>query len=185
MAGRADARILFDALNLEGGLLPPEWLSKVAALEAPLQQPSDYGVPKGLELRDEITRYWRMAEALYADFAKQREHAKDDGERATDRFVSALLAQVFGFTGLTAGDRREVQGRGFTIGYDCSDGRVPVVVGAANDGLDTPTARHGDSGRRRSAWGSLQEYLNANDASLWGIASNGVRLRIGRDNTSL
>jgi len=185
MAARMDARILFDALTLEGGLLPPEWLTKVAALDAPLQKPADYGVPKGLELRDEITRYWRMAEALYADFAKQREHAKDDGERATDRFVSALLVQVFGFTGLAAGSHRELQGRGFTIGYESSDGLVPVVVGVAGDGLDTPTARHGEGGRRRSAWGSLQEYLNASDDSLWGIASNGVRLRIGRDNTSL
>ena len=185
MAARMDARILFDALTLEGGLLPPEWLTKVAALDAPLQKPADYGVPKGLELRDEITRYWRMAEALYADFAKQREHAKDDGERATDRFVSALLEQVFGFTGLAAGSRREVQGRGFTIAYESSDGRVPVVIGAAGEGLDTPSLRHGDGGRRRSGWGSLQEYLNANDGSLWGIASNGLRLRIGRDNTSL
>src|SRR5690606_25114175 len=185
MAGRADARILFDALNLEGGLLPPEWLSKVAALEAPAQQPADYAVPKGLELRDEITRYWRIAEALYADFAKQRERAKDDGARAADIFIASLLRQVFGFDGLAAAGSREVNGRVFRIAYEWSDARVPVVVGAAGEGLDTLSVRHGGGGRRRSAWGSLQEYLNAADECLWGIASNGLRLRIGRDNTSL
>ena len=185
MAARTDARILFDALALEGGLLPPEWLAKVAALKTPLQQPADYDVPKGLELRDEITRYWRMAEALYADFAKQREHAKDEGARAADVFVSALLRQVFGFGGLAAAGRRELHDRVFRIAYEWSDGRVPVVVGAADEGLDTLSARHGDGGRRRSAWGSLQEYLNADDDCLWGIACNGLRLRIGRDNTSL
>ncbi len=185
MATRADARILFDALNLEGGLLPPEWLSKVAALEAPAQQPADYAVPKGLELRDEITRYWRIAEALYADFAKQREHAKDGGERAADVFIAGLLRQVLGFDKLVAGGSREINGRVFRIGYEWSDARVPVVVGAAGEGLDTLSSRHGDGGRRRSAWGALQEYLNAADDCLWGIASNGLRLRIGRDNTSL
>jgi hypothetical protein len=185
MATRHDARILFDALALEGGLLPPDWLAKVAALEAPVQQPSDYDVPKGLELRDEITRFWRMAEALYADFTKQREHAKDGGERAADVFVASLLVQVFGFAGLAAGGPREVHGRGFRVSHEWSVGRVPVVVGAAGEGLDAASPRHGDGVRRRSAWGSLQEYLNANDASLWGIASNGLRLRIGRDNTSL
>jgi hypothetical protein len=185
MATRHDARILFDALTLEGGLLPPDWLAKVAALEAPVQQPSDYDVPKGLELRDEITRFWRMAEALYADFTKQREHARDGGERAADVFVASLLVQVFGFAGLAAGGSREVQGRVFKISHEWSDGRVPVVVGTAGEGLDTASPRHGDGVRRRSAWGSLQEYLNASDESLWGIVSNGLRLRIGRDNTSL
>jgi hypothetical protein len=56
MASRTDALLLFDALSIEGGLLPPEWLAKVAALQAPLQEPKHYGVPKGLELRVEVPR---------------------------------------------------------------------------------------------------------------------------------
>ena len=64
MARRSDATLQFDALALEGGLLPAEWLARVAALEAPAQSPTDYGIKKGLQLRDEITRYWRIAGAL-------------------------------------------------------------------------------------------------------------------------
>src|SRR5262249_29959113 len=40
-------------------------------------------------------------------------------------------------------------------------------------------------GRRRSAASALQEWLNAADSVLWGLASNGTRLRLTRDNASL
>ncbi len=37
----------------------------------------------------------------------------------------------------------------------------------------------------RSPHSLLQEFLNRWDASLWGFASNGLRLRVLRDNASL
>src|SRR5262249_2990170 len=40
-------------------------------------------------------------------------------------------------------------------------------------------------GRRRSAASALQEWLNAADSVLWGLASNGTRLQLARDNASL
>jgi hypothetical protein len=42
-----------------------------------------------------------------------------------------------------------------------------------------------DGARRRSATLLLQEYLNASDAALWGLASDGLSLRLMRDNISL
>lgn len=185
MARRSTAELLFDALSIEGGLLPPEWLAKVAALQAPAQKAEDYQVPKGLELRDEITRYWRMAEALHTEYVKAREHARDNGVNATQAFIRQLLIQVFGFSDLQSGVLREEQGRHFQSTFEAGSGRVPVVVGAPSESLDMASQRHGDGVRRRTAWGALQEYLNAADRVLWGIATNGVLLRIGRDNSSL
>ena len=52
-------------------------------------------------------------------------------------------------------------------------------------GLDTPLPELGDDRRRRSAFGLLQEYLNASGAALWGVAADGLSLRIARDNASL
>src|SRR5690606_2716643 len=43
----------------------------------------------------------------------------------------------------------------------------------------------GEDGRRRSAFGLVQEYLNAADEAQWGVACDGVTLRIARDNASL
>ena len=54
-------QLAFEALSIEGGLLSPEWLSKVAQLQAGTQAEADYRIPKGLSLRDEIGRYWRIA----------------------------------------------------------------------------------------------------------------------------
>src|SRR5690606_6704031 len=172
-------------LTLEGGLLPPEWLGTAAALEAPAQTPADYGTQKALQPRDEITRYWRIAEALWAELAAARAQQGHDAVAVTRTFVRQLLADVFGFEDLAEGGVREAGGRRFPIDYEALGGRVPVVVGEASVGLDQSVPRHGDEHRRRSAWGALQEYLNAADGALWGIASNGLRLRLGRDNASL
>jgi hypothetical protein len=62
---------------------------------------------------------------------------------------------------------------------------VPVVVGPAAERLDDNVPRHGDGTRRRTAFGALQEYLNADGEALWGIVSNGLVLRLARDNASL
>ena len=43
----------------------------------------------------------------------------------------------------------------------------------------------GDGGRRRTAFGLAQEYLNEVDEALWGLVSDGNTLRILRDNASL
>ena len=66
---RHEARLAFEALSIEGGVLSPEWLGRVAQLEAGGQSEADYGIPKGLNLRDEIGRYWRVARAHWAEFA--------------------------------------------------------------------------------------------------------------------
>ena len=51
--------------------------------------------------------------------------------------------------------------------------------------MDTPLPELGDDQRRRSAFGLLQEILNASEAALWGLAADGLSLRIARDNASL
>lgn len=183
MARRNPAQLQFDALSLEGALLPPEWLARVAALEAPAQSPADYGVPKGLQLRDEIGRYWRIAEAIWAEFAAARSGADPVG--ASSRLTRDLLVQVFGFSDLVVVGERTIGGRVFPLAFEALGGRVPVVVGSPSEGMDQNVLRHGDGARRRSAWGGLQEYLNAADGALWGIATNGNTLRVGRDNTSM
>ena len=51
--------------------------------------------------------------------------------------------------------------------------------------LDKADSRFGYEGRRQAPHDMMQEYLNAEEASLWGIVSNGAKLRILRDNPSL
>ncbi|MEJ1249189.1 Eco57I restriction-modification methylase domain-containing protein [Denitratimonas tolerans] len=182
---RRDAALAFDAIHIEGGLLPAEWLASIAALKAAHQLPGDYGIPKGLNLRDEVGRYWRIAQAHWSEFAHAREQAEDPHGLAS-RFVQALMRDVIGASDLQPHAAPvDIGERLYPITATARTGRLPLVVGAAHQRLDERDRRYGDSGRQRSAFGLLQDNLNAADAALWGIASNGSVLRLARDNASL
>ena len=178
------SQLAFEALSIEGGLLSPEWLARLAQLGATQQSESDYRVPKGLNLRDEIGRYWRIAQAHWRDFDVGRTRGADAVD-LSERFVPALLGEVFGFTSLAPSEPVEREGRVFPIGRLALGGHVPVVVAAAGIGLDTASSRFGEGGRKRSAFGLGQEFLNAADEALWGLVCDGVTLRLLRDNASL
>jgi hypothetical protein len=182
---RADeSQLSFEALSIEGALLSPEWLAKVAQLSAAAQAETDYRVPKGLNLRDEIGRYWRIAQALWTDYAAGLA-AKADRELLAENFVTSLLRDCFGFASLARIGTVVVSDRNYPIGQIALGRRVPVVIAPAASGIDTLSPLFADGGRRRSAFGAAQEYLNAEDSSLWGIATDGSTLRILRDNASL
>lgn len=181
---RSEAQLAFEALTIEGGLLSPEWLARVAQLQGTGQSEADYRIPKGLNLRDEIGRYWRIAQALYTEFAAGKK-AGADPQALAERFVLPLLRDSFGFSSILKTPPLTVAERLYPIGHHALDGQVPIVVAPGASGLDTLDAAFGDGARRRSAFGLAQEYLNAEDKALWGVASDGVTLRILRDNASL
>jgi len=164
-------------------LLSPEWLGRAAQLAAGQQAEADYRVPKGLNLRDEIGRYWRIAQAHWSEFALGR--ARGDARGLSERFVTALLREAFGFASLAAVEPVELEGRAFPLGHAALDARVPVVIAPAGTGLDAVLPELGDGSRRRSAFGLAQEFLNAAEGALWGLASDGLTLRVLRDNASL
>ncbi|MBP0588718.1 SAM-dependent DNA methyltransferase [Paraburkholderia sp. LEh10] len=180
----SEAQLAFEALSINGGLLSPEWLSKVAQLQAGIQAETEYRIPKGLNLRDEIGRYWRIAQAHWTDFKSGLE-AKTDSKAVSERFLLALLHDAFGFTSLTQVEPVILAERSYPIGHTALGGRVPIVIAAAASGLDTLASAFSAGGRKRSAFGLAQEYLNAQEDALWGIASDGASLRIVRDNASL
>ena len=180
MTRRPLPTLAYDALTLEGGLFNAEWLAKVAHLEAPQQKPDDYAIPAGLNLRDEIARAWRMAQAQWLKFQPT---LAAPTAAAAERFVTALL-HTLGFDALHKLPAPVVLGeRSFPVSH--AQQQIPIVIAAPDQGLDDGHARFGEAGRRRSPFGLVQEYLNAADAALWGLVSNGLRLRLARDNASL
>ena len=179
-----EARIAFEALSIEGGLLGAEWLGKVAQLRALAQEPADYHVPKGLEIRDEIARGWRIAQACFQEM-ETGSASGGDARALAEQFIEALLRDALGFASVARTAPRTIGDRVYPVRFFALGDRVPVVVAPAGAGLDTPLPELGHDQRRRSAFGLLQEVLNASDAALWGLASDGVSLRIARDNASL
>lgn len=186
-SSRRTPRLEFAALEIVGALLTPDMVARIAGFEAIDQDENSYGVPPGLKLRDEIARYFRVGEALWHSFAA----IKDDQPAASERFMRDLLRQCFGFDQLHAQQTIRKGEREFPIRHGALDGRVPIVIapaaseGARKPGVDESLPQFGDGNRRRSATLLLQEYLNAEEQSLWGLCTDGQTLRLLRDNVSL
>jgi hypothetical protein len=176
----------FVALRLEGGILPAEFFQKVAALEAKKQKISDYRLAKGLNIRDEIGRAWRIAIAEWHDYQEHRIRSNaDQYEIGVNRWLVALFKQVLGFEDLRTSEHILLAERSFPINYHGENNVVPIVLTTSDYLLDKSNSLFGEEGRKRSPHGLLQEYLNADETCLWGIVSNGLKIRLLRDNPSL
>lgn len=186
-----EASLQVDTLSIEGGLFTAEWLTKVAAQKAPAQADADYAVRAGFSLREEIALAWRSAQALWNQFTAARQQPRHDTWAVTQRFTTELLRQCFAFQLQAATQALELNGRRYPVPFSAVGARVPVVISPHDEPrpLDTSHDRLGDNAgdriRRRSAFGLLQEVLNGQPESLWGLCTNGLLLRVARDNASL
>ena len=184
---RRSTRLDFSAIEVVSGLLPTDVIAQVATGDASEQSDENYGIPKGLKLRDEIARYYQIAHAHWETFMV----ARDSNSSAPSRFVQNLLVECFGFKTLTTSSGRVVGNRRFPINFEAESGRIPVVIAPSaptdsrKPGIDEALPQFGDDSRRRSATQLLQDYLNADENVLWGITCDGSTLRILRDNASL
>lgn len=198
MARKTTQQLAYTALRIEGGLIPAEELTRLTTLAAPEateQTEGHYDIPKGLKLRDEIARYFKIAQNLWQDFAQQRQRQDANPHSITvQTLLLPLLRQVLGYTDLTAQSSVPASGNShhtYNIGHAALGGRLPVVLAGFDQPLDLAAERFGDTNpetgrtRRRSPYMLAQEALNASDQSLWAVTSNGLKLRILRDNPSL
>ena len=179
-AGRTSG-LTFTAIAVEGALIAPAMLARIAQHQADAQKDADYNIPKGLTLRDEIARYFRIGQAMFQELMV----TKTPSATTTVNFVEKLLREVFGFAEILRVGTRVIDDRQFAITLACLGGRVSVVVVPPADDLDRHSTHLIADGRRRSAASALQDWLNATDTALWGICANGVHLRLVRDNSSL
>lgn len=179
MAKRTESRLSFSSIRIEGSLLLPDVLAKVAAGEAPEQASSNYDILPGLKLRDEVLRYWTVGRALWTRFEAGRTGPNAGAVKVT--FARDLLTRVLDFN---FDDDSKARG-GFQTLF-AKNGSVPIVIsGETNvDEIRSIPATSGKPVRKTpSAW--LQNLLNVNSAALWGMATDGMRLRLLRDNDSL
>ncbi|WP_289145292.1 N-6 DNA methylase [uncultured Sphingobium sp.] len=182
----------FAALTIEGGLIAPDQVQAIASAAPDQKTAADYGCPKGTGLRDEITRYFRIAQAHWQGYARLEQPTMQQ----TAEFARNLLEQAFGFE-LTGPHHHMREDRRFTIAWEAKGGRVPIVIappapadkGKAGDGFARALPEFGDGadGRiaRRSPTVLLQDWLNANPDFYWGLVFAGDRVRLMRDNASL
>lgn len=176
--------LALDALHIEGSLLPAEFVHKLLELKADHQSAADYGVPPGLNLKDEIGRYWRIAAALWADFKVRCDKPGANPDKlALSHWLVPLFTRVLGFEAWTPTTGEAVDERRFPLTHKL--GATPLLLVPHTVDLDKSDARFAPEGRRRSPHATVQEYLNASHGAQWGVVANGHTLRILRDNPSL
>ena len=159
------------SITLEGNLIAPAMIAKIDRRDATEQTPEDYGIRKGLTLREEIATAFRVGQSHFDSFAKLEAPSAE----ATKRFVSGFLIETFGFDDLSNAEA--------PLAFLASD-RVPVVVVPPEEALDRRSSTLSVD-RSRSPAFALQDYLNDKDEALWGLTTNGSSLRLMRDNASL
>jgi hypothetical protein len=178
---RKSTSIVFDTLTIEGSLIAPAMLARISKREAPNQTEADYSTPKGLTIRDEMARYFRIGQALFTDFSI----SEFPSTSATIKFTEALFRDVLGFHDIKHVGTRTISEQIYPVTLEALEGRVPVIVVPPEDNLDRASDHLPADGRRRSAATAIQDWLNADDNSLWGFCCNGESLRLVRDNASL
>lgn len=195
MSRRNTQQLTYTAIRIEGGLIPAEQLIRLTLLENPEeteQTDTHYQIARGLKLRDEIARDFKIALTLWRDFQVLRVRQDVRLREVTLReWLIPLLKDVLHFQDVTQARPLAITAREYPIGHVSHAGRVPLVLAGVDEGLDLSSERFGETNpdtgktRRRSPFMLAQEALNAIDSSLWAITSNGLTLRILRDNPSL
>jgi len=195
MAKRLTHQLAYRAIRIEGGLIPAEELTRLTLLADPKgteQTESHYRIAKGLKLRDEIARDFKIALNLWQDFKALRQRQDVRAHEVTVReWLLPLLRDVLHFHDAARCAAIEKAGHQYAVGHAGNGGRVPLVFAGFDEPLDSAAERFGETNpdtgktRRRSPFMLTQEALNASDATLWAIVSNGLTLRILRDNASL
>jgi hypothetical protein len=180
------SRNLFTTVKSEGGLLPPDFLRRLVEGAKGIDglTPESFHLSAGEKPNEAASRSWNRLQAAWVAFrtASQGLRAEDAGTGLTREKWLMPLFQELGYGRLQPAKDTEIDGKAYPISHVWQhtpihlvgrnvelDRRSPGVIGAA----------------RTTPHGLLQEFLNRHEGHLWGFVSNGLKLRILRDNKSL
>jgi len=177
---------IFTTVRSEGAILPMDLLQRIAQGDPNLDglTPESYNLLKTEKLNEAINRSWNRLLSAWVAFkaALEKLPASDAGTTlARERWLLPLFYEL-GYGRLLTARPIEVNGRSYSISHGWQNTPIHLVSFKVDLDRYTRTA----AGTFRSSPHSLvQELLNRSDAHLWGFVSNGLRLRILRDNVSL
>jgi hypothetical protein len=177
---------IFTTVRSEGAILPADLLARIATLDPHLQglTPDSYYLLKSEKLNEAINRSWNRLLSAWGAFktAGEKLPGHDLGTTLTrERWLLPLFSKL-GYGRLLTAKAIEVNDKSYAISHGWQHTPIHLV----SFRLDLDHYSRGAAGTVRSSPHSLvQELLNRSDDHLWGIVSNGLRLRILRNNASL
>lgn len=183
---RTSKKDRFITIRSEGGLLPLDFLERVALLDQEISglTPADYHLVEHEKINEAINRAWDRLLGCWVSFKSAMRNASEDDpliRETRERWLLPLF-DALGYGRLTTCKSIELDGRNFQLSHMWQ--KVPLHLVGFNVELDRRTA--GVAGAAKSApHGMVQDFLNHSDDHLWAFVSNGRKLRILRDNVSL
>lgn len=182
---KARARDLFTTVTTEGAVLPADLLARIAEGDAGLDGlTADSYHLSGERIGEATSRAWTRLLSAWSAF--QTSLAKSPGEALVtgvtrERWLLPLF-QELGYGRLSPSRGIEHEGKSHPVSHLW--GQVPIHLVGSRIELDRRTA--GAAGAAKmSPHGLVQDVLNKMPKFLWGFVSNGLRLRVLRDNLSL
>ena len=176
----------FSTIRTEGAMLPSDILVRVASGDKSLGglEESSYHLAPGEKIGEATNRAWNRLQAAWANFQSAREKlaGTDTGTSLTRERWLLPLFQLLDYGRLQAAKAEEIGGKAYAISHAWQ--QTPIHLVGCNVDLDRRILTAA-GGMRSSPHSLLQELLNRSDQHLWGIVSNGLRLRLLRDNISL
>ena len=167
-------------IHIEGGLFPSDMLDRIASAnnDIPGQKSTDFKSTSSARLTDEIPRAFADASSHWDSFIRRLERSRTSRTTLVRQDWGAKFFEVLDFEPLIR-ERApiDLDGTAFNISHRIhdTDTATPVHIVGIDQELDRRS-----SSSSRSPHSLVQEYLNRSEA-LWGITTNGRKLRLLRN----
>jgi len=176
---------VFSTVHSEGANLPMDLLLRIVQNDPPIagRTPDAYHLSVE-KLNEAINHAWNRVLSTWLTFkaAQTKLSEENPGTSLTrERWLLPLFNEL-GYGRLLMAKPIEVNDRSYPISHSWQ--HTPIHLVGCNVKLDQAT-KGGTGALRSSPHSLLQELLNRSDNHLWGIVSNGLCLRILRDNVSI
>ena len=173
----------YTTISIEGGLFPPDLLERISLGDGGIkgQATGDFELPPNRRLLDEMQRSFSDARKYWDAFSRRLERSRESRTTLTREVWMAGLFELLGFLPLEY-QRAAVEagGASFPISHrtHSAENAPPIHIVAVDQPLD-------DRGpARRTPHALVQDFLNRSEA-LWGVVTNGAKLRLLRDSARL
>lgn len=182
----------YTTINILGNLISEEILQKIEKAEADGQLAKDFGLEPGANLRSEIEYAWSRIKLDWKHFSDRSQKLPSNdpyGTTLSRKWMEQFLNSL-GFE--TLRQRSALQGSNnqqYAISHTAEnlDGLPLHIVGflePGNPDKNTLDVKSSGGTSRFSPHATMQEYLNVTE-HVYGIASNGLYLRLLRDSGRL
>jgi hypothetical protein len=174
----------FSAIKTEGALLTRGLLDRLYQEDATLPgvDAKSFHLAKQGELREEISRAWNRSLEQWRTFCDLRGDLPETDQGTTltrERWLLPLF-RFLDYGRLPTSPRLEFEGKSYPVSHLYRD-RFPIHLISFRRDLD----KRVPGVTRTSPQAMVQELLNRSDDYLWACFSNGLTMRLLRDNVSL